>query len=76
MPPTPSRGEGENVSFSVDPVGVGVHVGIGVPLLEPRYLLNQLVEFHQTCMDILLEQALELSRFWWPWPHFQGHRKT
>ena len=34
------------IGFSVDPVVVGV------PRLYAWYLLNHLVEFHQTCMDI------------------------
>ena len=46
MSPPPST-EG----FSADPFGVGVTD------LYPRYLLNQLMEFHQICLDISLGQA-------------------
>ena len=51
----PTKGEGGHIGFSADPVGVGV--GVGVTDLYPRYLLNQLMEFHQICLDISLGQA-------------------
>ena len=38
-----------------------------------HYLLNQWLEFYQTSTDSLLGQGKEVIRFWWPWPHFQGH---
>ena len=38
-----------------------------------NYLLNQWLEFYQTSTDTSLGQGKELIRFWWPWPHFQGH---
>ena len=44
--------------------------------LSALYLLNQLVEFDQTCTDTLLGGRKEVIRFWWHWPHFQGHTST
>ena len=52
-PPPPAKGEGD------------ILVSVRIPLvsalashfLYTRYLLKQRVEFHQTCMDILLGQA-------------------
>ena len=38
--------------------------------LSVLYLLNQ------TCTGTLLGQGEEVIRFWWPWPHFQGHTST
>ena len=38
-------------------------------------LLKGLMDFYQTCTDKSLGDAKELIRFWWPWLHFQGHRK-
>ena len=35
------------------------------------YLLNQLVDFYQTCTDTLLGWGKEVIRFWWSWPHFE-----
>ena len=32
--------------------------------LSSRFLLNQLAEFHQTCMNLSLGQDKELLRFW------------
>ena len=40
------------------------------------YLLDQLVDFDQTCTETPLGQGKEMIRFWWPWPHFQGHTIT
>ena len=31
------------------------------------YLMNQLADFNQICMDITLGHDEELIRFWWPW---------
>ena len=39
-----------------------------------RYLLNQWMDFIQTCIDTWLGGGKELIRFWWPWPHFQGRQ--
>ena len=43
------------------PVGIP---GVGVTVWYPPYLLNQWVEFNQTCMDTSLGQAKELIKFW------------
>ena len=52
----------------------------GLRLLEngfsAPYLQNEWIGFDQTCTAILLRQGQELIWFWWPWPHFQGHRKA
>ena len=50
----------------------------GLRLLENGFsapcLQNEWMDFDQTCTVILLRQGQELIRFWWSWPHFQGHR--
>ena len=38
------------------------------------YLLNQWMDFNQTCIDTWLGGEKELIRLWWPWPYFQGHQ--
>ena len=45
-------------------------------LLSALYLLNQWMDFDQTCTDTLLGEGKTVIRFWWPWPHFQGHTGT
>ena len=47
-----------------------LEIGIPAPCLQ-----NELMDFGQTCAAILLRQGQELIRFWWPWPHIQGHRR-
>ena len=44
--------------------------------LYAQYLLNQLVDFNQICMDITFGHDKKLNRFWWPWSNFQGHCQT
>ena len=44
--------------------------------LSALYLLNQWVDFDQTCIDTLLGWGKEVFRFWWPWPPFQGRTIT
>ena len=41
--------------------------------LSAHYNLNQWLEFDQTSTDASLGHGKEVVRFWWPWPHFQGH---
>ena len=41
-----------------------------------HYLLNQLIDSDQTCVDTLLGGGEELFKFWWPRPYFQGHSGT
>ena len=52
----------------------------GLRLLEKSlstpYLLKEWIDFNQTRTSILLGHVKELIRFWWPWPHFQGHRRA
>ena len=45
-------------------------------LIYALYLLNQWVDFDQTGTDTLLWWGKEVIRFWWRWPHFQGHTST
>ena len=40
------------------------------------YLLNQSMDFDQTCKETSIEHGEEIIRFRWPWPHFQGHTST
>ena len=44
--------------------------------LSALCLLNGSADFNKTCTDILLGDAKELIRFWWPWRHFQGHLRS
>ena len=50
--------------FSADPEGVGV--GIVVCFFSVHYLLNQLMDFDQICIDTLLGEGNQLIRFWCP----------
>ena len=43
--------------------------------LSAPYPMKEWMDFDQTCTTILLWHGKELIRFWWPWPHFQGHRR-
>ena len=36
----------------------------GEEFRNPRDLLNQIMEFHQICLDVSLGEAKELIRFW------------
>ena len=36
-----------------------------------QYLMNQLADFNQICMDITFGHDKKLKRFWWPWSNFQ-----
>ena len=44
--------------------------------LSAGYLLNEWMDFDQTCTAILLRQSQELIRFLWPWSHFQGYTRA
>ena len=55
--PTRRVGEYNNVVFGKDPVGVGVNVRFFVSV---HYLLNQLMDFDQTCIETLLGGGEEL----------------
>ena len=35
-----------------------------------------MVDFDQTYTETPFGHRKEMSRFWWPWPHFQGHTST
>ena len=52
----------------------------GLRLLEngmsAPYLMKEWMDFDETCTTILLLHEKELVRFWWPLPHFQGHRRA
>ena len=55
-------------------------VTLGLRLLEnglsAAYLLKEWIDFNQTCTSILPGHVKDLIRFWWPWLHFQGHRRA
>ena len=69
-------GRGEHIVFGADPVGNCGRVGVRVGIREasfPRnvqnrvsvhYLLNQLIDFNQTCTDTLLRKEKEVIRIW------------
>ena len=44
--------------------------------LSAPSLLNEWMDFYQTCTSILLRHGKELIRFWWPSPFFQGYRRA
>ena len=48
---------GGYIVFGVDPVG-------GHFLVFLHYLLNELMDFNQTCIDTLMGGGEELIRFW------------
>ena len=41
-----------------------------------QYLMSQLADFYQICMDRTFGHDKKLNRFWWPWSNFQGHCQT
>ena len=55
----PHRRGGGHIVFGADPVGVSIGT-----FLFARYLMNQWVDFNQTCMDVTLGHDEELIRFW------------
>ena len=64
----------------VPPWGVGGNIlllvrilSASVLILSALYLLNQWVDFDQTCINTLFGWGKDVIIFWWPWPHFQGH---
>ena len=59
-PPNPEGGG--YVVFGATPVGVGFGVGIRF-FVSVHYLLNQWMDFDQTCIDTLLGEGKELIRF-------------
>ena len=40
------------------------------------FLLTEWTDFSQTYTNISLGGGKMLIRFWWPWLHFQGHRRA
>ena len=53
----PQSGGGRHIVFGADPVGVHLFISL-------HYLLNQSMDFDQTCTDTLLGGGEELIRFW------------
>ena len=41
-----------------------------------QYLMNQMADFNQICMDITFGHDKKLNRLWWPLSNFQGHCQT
>ena len=72
--------EGEKCWLDFDDLDPIFKVTGGLRLLENGLstpcLLNEWIDFNQTCTSILLGHVKELIRFWWPWSHFQGHRRA
>ena len=50
----------------------------GLILLEngfsAPYLQNEWMDIDWICISAFFWHGKVLIRFWWPWPHFQGHR--
>ena len=67
--PLDRRGKGTDIH--VLPVGIGIRIASFL-----HSLLNQCMDFDQTCTETSLRQGKEMIRFWWPWPHFQCHTST
>ena len=44
--------------------------------LSASYLMKEWMDLNKTCTAVFLWHEKELIRFWWPWPHFQGHRRA
>ena len=65
---SPTEGEGVIYVFGTDLVGVGVSVDVSQldSFLFARYLMNQMGDFKQLSMDIILGHVEQLVRFWWP----------
>ena len=60
------RRVGGYIVLGADPVGVGVSVGVSVHFfVSVNYLLNQSMDFDETCIYTLLGKGKELIRFWW-----------
>ena len=59
----PTGRVGEYIVFGADPIGVSVGVCIRF-FVFLHYLLNQLMDFDQTCIDTLFGGGEELIRFW------------
>ena len=55
---SPTEWEGGHIAFGADPVGVGVAFCLH------SCLLNQYVDFDQTCTDTSLGGGKEVIRFW------------
>ena len=55
------EGGGGYIVFGADPVCIGVDFRF---LVSVHYLLNQSMDFDQTCTDTLLGGGEELIRFW------------
>ena len=51
---------GVDIVFGVDPVSLAS----ASPFISMCYLLNQLMDFDQTCIDTLLGRGEELINFW------------
>ena len=45
-----------------------VRGGLRFQIFVPGYLLNQVMKFHQICLDISLGEGKELIRFWYTGP--------
>ena len=60
----PPNTEGGGIyCFGADPVGVSVGVSVHF-FVSLHYLLNQLLDFDQTCIYTLLGEGKKLIRFW------------
>ena len=51
-------------------------LNVWILLLSALYLVIEWTDFSQTYTNISLGGGKTLIRFWWPWPHFQGHRRA
>ena len=59
-----------SINYVPQPGGWGIYIVFGTDLvgvsffISMHYLLNQLMDFDQTCVDSLLGIGEELIRFW------------
>ena len=60
---SPNHGVGGYIVFGADPISVGIGVSVNL-FVSVHYLLNQLMDFNQTCIYTLLGKREEMVRFW------------
>ena len=68
--PTPTtKGERAHIAFGVDPISLCIASCLHSISWTNGWILTKLAQTHYWMGE-------EVIRFWWPWPHFQGHTST